>query len=82
VTAEGFTASQSDDELDVVEGQVHPHTIVLIGRVDVNALLTRPWSLAPPSGGLPPAPRLFLTCTLSCNNSLRHDHCVMCCLYF
>lgn len=82
VTDEGFTAGRSHEELDAIEDQVHPHAIVLIGRVDVNALLTRHWSLAPPTGGLPPAPRLFLTRTLSCNNSLRHDHCVICCLYF
>jgi hypothetical protein len=41
VISKGFTLSCPNEELDVIEEQVHPHTRLLASRVDVKTLLTR-----------------------------------------
>lgn len=40
--SKGFTLSCPNEELDVIEEQVHPHARLLASRVDMKTLLTRP----------------------------------------
>lgn len=43
--AEGFTAGQSDEELDRIEEHVRPYTRSIVSPVNAKVLLTSPWSL-------------------------------------
>jgi hypothetical protein len=47
VIAEAFAVRWSDEDLDAIEGQLHPHARLLASRVDVKMLLRGPSSLDP-----------------------------------
>jgi hypothetical protein len=57
VIADGFVASQSDEELDNIEEQVCPHARSIANRVNMKFLLTGPWSLELSAGDTPPTLR-------------------------